>query len=193
MMTLMSPISFGLAALVSLVSAPAVVTHITPTVELVPRASAVRSLLEGSSKFFVRNIELDGDAMAELQRRAGWKPEERNFRVFVGRDANGDKVGDALLLKVDSRHGPLALAVGFDAAGALSGVIITHATEETVPWVGEAIKAGLLDEYPGCTEATVGQALEAVKSEVGRMPLYMAQRATVGVQRALVLSSISAS
>lgn len=165
--------------------------HITPTVTLVPRAQAVRQILEGASKFFLREVELSPAELAELKTRVRWTPEEKTVRFFIGRDAGQAEVGSVVLIKVDSRHGPLALAVGFDRQGTVSKVIVTHTTEETVPWVKKVLDAELLDKFSGKTEATVVSAFDEVKDQVRAMPRYMGQVITRGVRRAAALHAVA--
>jgi hypothetical protein len=165
--------------------------HVTPVVELVNRTDAVRALLEGSSRYFARELPLDGPRKKELDRRTGWKPEEAKIRIFVGRDDAGTKIADAILIKVNSRHGPVEVAVGLEPVGSVRGVIVTRATEETAPWVGEVIEAGLLDAFEGTDEQDAAAAVSEVRGKVGRMPLYMGTIIAAGVERAIVVEDMA--
>lgn len=165
--------------------------HISPMVEFVPRARAVREILEDATAFYVREVRLGKTQLAELKARVGWAPEERTVQIFVGRDDGGEVVGYVLLLKSDSRHGPLHLAVGFHPAGSVSKVIITHATEETAPWVRALLAAGFLAEFEGRTESNLEGALESLEGRVGAMPRYMGRVTARGVRRAAALYAIA--
>ncbi len=173
-----------------LASAPAGAPHITPVVELVPRAKAVREILDGASAFFVREVRLGKAEVAELEARAGWKPEEKKVRLIIGRDAAGKEVGSVLLLKEDSRHGPVLLAVGFEPGGAISRVVITHATEETVPWVRDLLKARFLNAFAGRTASTIAEVSEELEG-LGAMPRYMGRVVIRGVQHAAALYAVA--
>jgi hypothetical protein len=129
--------------------------------------------------------------VSDLEARVSWVPEDKEVRLFIGRDAEGNAVGSVLFMKSDSRHGPVRLAVGFDTSGNVSRVIITHATEETVPWVREVMNAGLLEEYSGRAEATVAGALDGLEGRLGAMPRYMGEVVTRGVHRAAALYSVA--
>jgi hypothetical protein len=160
--------------------------HITPTVEMVPLSQAVRRLLPGATQFFLRDVRMSRQQVARVDSLVGWVPEEKEVKFYIGRDEGRD-LGSVEWIKVDSRHGPVAVAVCFTPDGALDGVIVTHATEETVNWVKEVIGAGLLDQFPGKTLATLDDALQSVRDRVGRMPAYMGEVITRGVARATAL------
>ncbi len=85
-----------------------------------------------------------------------------------------------VFMRVDSPHGPLEVAVGFDSAGAIRGVEVTKATVETKPWIVEALRAGLTDHY----RETPPVAAPSVKGRVGTMSQYMAELVDRGVAHA---------
>jgi hypothetical protein len=164
--------------------------HITPTVELVPVAEAVRKLLPGATQFYLREVQLSKRQVAELDSVVSWVPEEKEVKFYLGREAGRD-VGSVEWLKVDSRHGPLALAVRFEPDGELGKVVVTHATEETVTWVKQIVDAGLPDRFPGKTMANLDTALQSVQGNAGRMARYMGEVITRGVARALALRQLA--
>jgi hypothetical protein len=82
------------------------------------------------------------------------------------------------------------VAVGFTPEGTLDRVIVTHATEETVPWVKEILDAGLLRQFPGKGLADLDTALQAVEERPGRMARYMGEVITRAVARALTLRQL---
>jgi len=166
--------------------------HITPSVTLVKRSTAVRQLLRGSEKYFMRAVKLKRADKKALRARVGWVPESGAAKMYIGRKASGEEVGSAILVKVDSRHGPLALAVGFDPNGTVRQVIVTQATEETVPWVKKLLKTPFLKGFSGATKATAGDSLKNVGPTVSPMPRYMGAVITRGVLRALALREIAA-
>lgn len=80
----------------------------------------------------------------------------------------------------------MEVAVGFDSAGTIQGVVVTKATVETKPWVVEALRAGLTDHYRGlATDASSGGGgVATVKGKVGSMAAYMAELVDKGVAHA---------
>jgi hypothetical protein len=102
---------------------------------------------------------------------------------FLGKRA--DRVeGVLVFMRVDSPHGPMEVAVGFDKAGAIRGVEVTKATVETKPWIVEALRAGLRDQYRGLASGASPAGAAAVKGKVGTMAGYMAELVDRGVAHA---------
>jgi hypothetical protein len=153
---------------------------------MVPLDQAVRKLLPDATQFFLRDVRMSKAQVAHVDSLVNWVPEEKEVKFYVGRDAGRD-LGSVEWIKVDSRHGPVGIAVRFTPEGQLDGAIVTHATEETVAWVKEVIDAGLLDRFRGKTLTTIDGALAPVRDRVGRMPAYMGQVIVRGVARATAL------
>ncbi len=168
-------------------AAAAVLLHITPTVVLVNRRDVVSKLLDGAERFTAREIHLSGADEHRLREAAGWTPADGVITFYLGKQQ--DRVRGVLtFVRVDSPHGPLEVAVGFDSAGAIRGVEVTKATVETKPWIVEALRAGLTDHYRGLTsDATAAggrSAAATVKGKVGTMAEYMAELVDKGVAHA---------
>jgi hypothetical protein len=120
-------------------------------------------------------VHLSSSDERRLHDAAGWTPPDDVITFYLGKRA--DQVeGVLVFMRVDSPHGPLEVAVGFDKAGAIRGVEVTKATVETKPWVVEALRAGLTNPYLG------GAA--SVKGKVGTMAEYMAELVDRGVAHA---------
>lgn len=168
----------------ALLAIGAALLHITPTVVLVTRPAAVAAVLPTARTFLAREIHLsDADAHV-LHQAVDWSPEEGVLTFYTGRD--GDTVTGALLfVRIDSPHGPLEIAVGFDTSGAIRRVVVTKATVETKPWVVEAMRAGLTSRYEGLRAGAIPDAAVAVRDQAGPMPTYVAERVDKGVARAL--------
>jgi len=166
-------------------AALAAVLHITPTVVLVKRPDAVKSLLPGAEAFFARELHLSNADRHRLHEAVDWTPEDGVLTFYTGK--TGDRAaGTLLFVRVDTPHGPLEVAVAFTPAGAIGGVIVTKATVETKPWVLEALRAGLVDSYKGLKPGDVPGGAVALKDRVGSLPAYMAGQVDKGVARALV-------
>ena len=155
-------------------AAAAVLLHITPTVTLVDRPEVVSKLLEGADRFTAREVHLSSADERRLHDAAGWTPPDDVITFYLGKRGNTVE-GVLVFMRVDSPHGPLEVAVGFDTAGAIRGVEVTKATIETKPWVVEALRAGLTTPYRGAA---------TVKGKVGTMAEYMADLVDRGVAHA---------
>ena len=161
----------------------AALLHITPTVVLVKRQDAVNRLLPGADQFAAREVHLSSADSRRVHDAVGWEPPDGMVTFYIGRHQE-QVTGALIFMRVDSQHGPLELAVGFDPRGTVRGVEVTKATVETKPWVLEALRAGLTDAYRGLAPDQVPAGAEQVKSHIGAMPSYMAELVDKGVMHA---------
>jgi hypothetical protein len=164
--------------------AAAALLHITPTVVLVKRVDAVRALLPGAEQFLAREVHLSDADAHRLHEAVDWSPDEGVVVFYTGKQRER-VVGSLVFVRVDTPHGPLELAVGFDPTDRVAGVVVTKATVETRPWILEALGAGLADRYKGLTARDAPAGAAALKDTVGSLPAYMAGQVDKGVARAL--------
>lgn len=164
-------------------AAAAALLHITPTVVLVKRQEAVSRLLPGADRFIARELHLSNADSRRLHDAAGWEPADGRLTFYVGRRQQ-QETGALVFTRVDSPHGPLEVAVGFEGNGTVRGVEVTKATVETKPWVTEALRAGLTEQYRGLAPGRAPAAAETVKPHVGAMPGYVAELVDKGVMHA---------
>src|SRR5207248_11346330 len=151
-------------------AALAALLHITPTVVLVKRPEAVKSLLPGADAFFARELHLSNADTHRLHEAVDWTPEDGVLTFYTGKA--GDRVsGTLLFVRVDTPHGPLEVAVAFTPAGPIGGVIVTKATVETKPWVRQAVRAGVADPYKGVKAGDVPRGAVALRAPAGAAPV----------------------
>lgn len=180
-----------------LVGALVALLHITPTVVLVKREAAVKSILPTATAFTAEDIHLSRVDAHRLHEALDWGPDDDLLTFYTGRSGS-DAVGALTFLRVDTPHGPLEVAVGFGANGTVLRVEVTKATVETKPWILEAVRSGVLDGYAGLKSGT-GADLQAVaetqalpggaesyRGKVGQMAAYMLEQIDKGVRRAVV-------
>ncbi len=165
-------------------AALAALLHITPTVTLVKRPECVKALLPGAGTFFAREVHLSHADAHRLHQAVDWSPADGVLTFYTGR-AGDQAVGALLFVRVDTPHGPVEVAVGFNGGGRIGGVVVTKATVETKPWVLEALQAGLTDHYKGLKPGDAPGGAAALKDKVGSLPAYMAAQVDRGVARAL--------
>ena len=164
--------------------AVAALLHITPTVVLVKRPEAVKTLLPGAQTYFAREVHLSDADAHRLHEAVDWSPEDGVLTFYTGRQ--GDRVvGTLLFVRVDSPHGPVEVAVGFGTDGRIGSVVVTKATVETKPWLLGALRAGLTERYKGLKPGDAPGGAAALKGRVGSLPQYMAEQVDKGVARAL--------
>ena len=162
----------------------ATLLHITPTVVLVKREDAVRRLLPDATQFTALEVHLSNADAHRLSEAAHWSPSEGLVTFYTGAQA-GRAVGALMFIRVDTPHGPIEVAVGLVSPGTVSGVAVTKATAETKPWVLEALRAGLLDQYAGVGPDRAPNGEAAIRSKVGALPAFIAGSVDKAVRRAL--------
>jgi hypothetical protein len=159
--------------------------HITPVVVLVKREDAVRRILPEATQFSAREFHLSSPDAKRLKQAVDWKPQDDVVTFYTGASGSDSAVGAFTFIRVDSPHGPVEVAVGFQADGSVRRVEVTKATVETKPWVLEALRAGLLAHYVGLADSAQPGGAAALKQQVGAMPEYFAGVIDQGVARAL--------
>ena len=179
----------ALAAPAALLVLGAAARHITPTVVLAKQADVIRSTLPGASSYFVREVTIGKEALAEINRTGAFTPDDRDVKFYYGKTASGEPAGVVFFPQVNTQHGPFEVGVAVDPSGKVSRVVATKATVETKPWVEKAVRAHLLDRFDGMTPGDdVGSALQSVsRAELGAMPYYVAGELTKAVGRGLTL------
>ena len=164
----------------------AVLLHITPTVVLLKRNEVVARLMPGADQFSARELHLSSADSRQLHDAAGWEPADGVITFYVGKHEQRE-LGSLLFMRVDSPHGPLEIAVGFEPAGTIRGVEVTKATVETKPWLSEALRAGRTEEYRGLALTAMPGGAAKVRPQVGAMPAYMAELVDKGVMHAAAI------
>lgn len=162
----------------------ATLLHITPTVVLVKREDVVRRLLPDATQFTALEVRLSNADAHRLSEAAQWSPSEGRVTFYTGAK-EGRPLGALTFIRVDSPHGPIEVAVGLATAGTVSGVAITKATTETKPWVLDALRAGLLDQYAGAGPGRAPGGEAAIRDKVGTLPAFIAGEVDKAVARAL--------
>jgi hypothetical protein len=163
----------------------ALLLHVTPTVELVKRVDAVRQMFPAADAWFEREVHLSDPDAHKLHQALDWSPDDGVLRFYTGKHA-GAAVGALVFVRVDTPHGPLEVAVGFNTDGTVASVVVTKATVETKPWVLTAVRAGLCEHYKGIRPGAAPKAAEQIRGVAGELPTYMGAQIDKGVQRALV-------
>lgn len=165
--------------------------HITPMVHLIKHNEAIKTLLAGGQSFFVKNVKIGQKELGDIRSAAHWTPDLSSYRFFYGKDSAGNLIGDALLISVNSKHGPLTLAIGFTSQNLVTAVLVTDVGIEPLPWIRRLMNKKFLDRFAGKGEGQVTEVLKEVsKKELGSMAYYYAKVIAKGVSRALVLQRV---
>jgi hypothetical protein len=173
-----------LAALAALCLAAPALAHITPNVVLVKKGEFLSHALPGASKFFERDLKISGSDADAIRQATGWTPSEEDTRFYVGRDEKGDLIGEVIFLWVPSQHGPVGVAVAFDATQTIRRVVITDVGSEPLAWVRPLVDGGGLKTLEGLSPTSVPDADRLAPAGAGAMTRYYAQIIAEGVGRA---------
>jgi len=178
----------GLAAGVVLLALP----HITPTVTLVKHADAIKQAIGGAAHYFARTVDIGRNDLTSIKREASYTPDQEDVRFYYGTDAAGKLTGIMLFPEVDTQHGPLEVGLALDPNGTVRKVIATKATVESKPWMEKMVQSGYLDHFTGLHAGDDAKQVlaHASKKELGAMPYFTAEIATLAVQHGLVLYQV---
>ena len=182
--------TMGLAIGAMVVAATtAAAPHITPMVVLTEQADVIRRTLDDADEFFVRTVEIGGDALASIREEVSFELEDPEYNFYYGTDMAGLVVGVVLFPQANTQHGPVEVGLTLDQNGTVTSAIVTKATAESRPWVTKAVESGLMEGFVGMRHGDdTERALAGVSSsELGSMPYYFAEVTAEAVERGLVL------
>jgi hypothetical protein len=163
-------------------------SHPTPTVVLVKQTDLIRTTLQGATQFFVRNVAIGKDDLAQIRRDVNYTPEDPNVKFYLGKSPDGKIGGVVLFPQVNNMHGPIEVGLTLSPDGKVTSAIVTKATVETRPWVEEAEAAGLMKRFQGMRYGDdLKQALAPLSGKVGQMPYFEAEMIAAAVEQGLVL------
>ena len=166
--------------------------HITPTVTLVTEANAIRQAIGGAAHYFARTVDIGRNDLASIKHDASYTPDVRDVRFYYGTDNAGKLTGVMLFPEVNTQHGPIEVGLALDPRGTVTKVIVTKATVESKPWVEKMVRSGYLDHFKGLRVGDDATKVlsRASERELGAMPYWTAEIATLAAQHGLVLYQV---
>jgi len=165
--------------------------HVTPNVELVERGAFLRASLPEASQFFKRKLDLGQADRKAIRQATGWSPSMDDTQVFVGRDADGALVGTAVFVWTPSQHGPVAVGVVFDPAGAIVQATVTEVSGEPLSWVQPLIDGDGMAAFQGLEMDRSPDPSRVAPEIEGKMSRYYAKIIAQGVERAQAVEKVS--
>ena len=185
-------LALWLATLVLVLAAGISLAHITPPVVLLSDREAVLGMTSGAAKFFVREVRLTPEEQETIRQQCGWRPEEDIYRFYFGRDTTGRLVAAVAFLTEYTIHGPVRVAVGFDADGTIRDVKVVELTEETFPWLQPLLALDFTRDYVGRnSRASFGLSERVTRTPLQSMPQFYGQIVASLIQRAAVLFEVT--
>src|SRR4051794_27094631 len=160
--------------------------HPTPTVVLVKQTDLIRTTLQGAKQFFVRNVTIGKDDLAQIRRDVNYTPEDPDLKFYLGKTQDGKTEGVVLFPQVNNMHGPIEVGLTLSPDGKVTSAVVTKATVETRPWVEEVMAAGLMKRFQGLRYGDdVKQAIAPLSGRVGQMPYFEAEVIAAAVKQGL--------
>src|SRR5262245_12279490 len=185
-------LALWLATLVLVLAAGISLAHITPPVVLLSDREAVLGMTSGATKFFVREVRLTPEEQETIRQQSGWRPEEDIYRFYFGRDATGHLVAAVAFLTEYTIHGPIRVAVGFDAEGTIKDARVVELTEETFPWLKPLLDLDFTRDYVGRNSRdSFGLSERVTRTPLQSMPQFYGQIVARLIQRTSVLFELT--
>ncbi|HTO76448.1 MAG TPA: hypothetical protein VMQ61_10260 [Thermoanaerobaculia bacterium] len=179
------------SGLLALGCAAAVFAHVTPNVTLVRKGDFLKEALPGATKYFEKHLMLAGSEGAAIRQATGWTPTDEDTKVYVGRDDAGGLVGSVVFLWMPSQHGPVGVAVAFDAGRVVRRVTVTDVGTEPLVWVRPLLEGGGLKTLEGLPLGSSPDAARLTPPDAGAMTRYYAGIVAAAVVRAQKLEALS--
>jgi len=165
--------------------------HITPNVELVRKGDFLKENLPGATKFFERRLMIAGADGEAIRRATGWSPTEEDTKVYVGRDAQGGLVGTVVFLWIPSEHGPVGVAVAFDASRRIRRAAVTDVGSEPLAWVRPIVEGDGLKALEGLEPDRRPDPARLAPPGSGSMTRYYAKVVADGIFRAQQVAGVA--
>jgi hypothetical protein len=166
--------------------------HVTPNVQLVKRGEFVKQSLVAATQFFEQKLAFGAADVAAIRSRTRWTPSEEDVKVYLGRDAQKSLVGSAVFLWLPSQHGPVGIAVAFDAAGKILKAAVTDVGSEPLAWVRPLLAGDGLAAFTGLPLDASPDPAKVAPAVTGNMSRYYAEVIAQGVERAQAVERVSA-
>jgi hypothetical protein len=179
-----------LLTLAALLFPLALAAHITPNVSLVARGEFLKQGLPGATRFFEKEMMISRGDGAAIRKATGWAPSEEDTKVYVGRDAQGQLVGNVIFLWMSSQHGPVGVGVAFRPDGTVRRVAVTDIGSEPVVWVRPLIDGGGMDAFEGLAAGAAPDPSRVAPQVNGSMSRYYARIIAGGVVRAQAVERV---
>jgi hypothetical protein len=165
--------------------------HITPPRVLVQDADALRLLLPDAQTYERADLKPTSAQKQAVKQVASWTPDQKTYKVFVGRDAQGREVGRVVFIGEVTIHGLVQMAVGLDASGNVKSATVAAITDEAYGWVKPLVEKNFTAQFVG--KKPTDQFLEGDRASArrGSMEKFYGQVLATLVQRSAVLCHVA--
>jgi Na+-translocating ferredoxin:NAD+ oxidoreductase RnfG subunit len=165
--------------------------HITPPRILLQDMDAVRLLLPEAQTFSRADLKPTAEQKQLVKQAASWMPDQKSYKVFVGRDAQGRAIGRVVFIGEITIHGLVQMAVGIDSAGAVKGANVVAVADEAYGWVKSLVDANFMAQFSG--RKATDQYVDAprVAARRGSMEKFYGQVLASLIHRSVVLADVA--
>jgi hypothetical protein len=178
-------------ALAAALAARPSLAHVTPNIELVKKGEFVQQCLPGATRFLEQKLTFGGKDVLAVKKATGWTPSEEDARIYVGRNAQGERVGTVVLLWMPSEHGPVGVGVAFAGDGKLLRAAVTDAGSEPLTWIRPLLTGEGLATWNGLALDAAPDPARVAPQVTGRMSRYYAEVLAQSVERAQAVERVS--
>jgi hypothetical protein len=191
-MSRLATVALSLGLLLAGAALPAL-AHVTPNVELMKKGEFIQQSLPGATRFFEEKLVLSSEDRAAIRLATGWAPGEDDAKVYVGRDAQGRRIGTVAIVWMPSQHGPVGVGIAFGPDGKLLRTAVTDVGSEPLAWVRPLLEGDGLAPWSGLALDAKPDPLKIAPAVTGAMNRYYAEviAGAVGRGQALVRVSLA--
>jgi len=137
------------AATLGILAGSEALAHVNPPVVLLSDRDAMAAVLPLAREFSWTDVKPTRPQRETIRKQWGWTVDERSYRVYAGRDAQGQPAGSVVFVMEPTLHGPVRVAAGLDVAGRLVGAAGVEVSEESYPWIRPLIAHDFTRAYLG--------------------------------------------
>lgn len=165
--------------------------HIFPPRILLQDAAAVRLLLPEAQTFTRTDIKLSTDQRRDVKKAVSWNPDQKVYKVFSGRDAQGRDLGRVVFMGDMTIHGMVQIAVALDPANKVKGAAIVAITDEAYGWVKPLVEQNFIAQFIGKSPSDSYIEGDRVAARRGSMQKFYGQVLATLVQRSAMVCHVA--
>jgi hypothetical protein len=164
--------------------------HVTPPRILMQDAEAVRTLLPEASNVSRMDVKLTSAQKQDIKRTLRWTPDQKSYRVFVGRDGQGRYIGRVVFMGEITVHGLVQMAVALDSEDKVKGATVVAITDEAYGWVKPLVEQNFTAQFVGKSPTDSYLDGEQVAARRGSMQKFYSQVLAKLLQRSAVMCQV---
>jgi hypothetical protein len=174
-------------AIVLVLTATSAGAHVTPPRILLEDAEAVHALLPDAVNVMRSDIKLTESQKQDVKKALRWMPEQKNYKTFVGRDAQGRYHGRVMFMGDITIHGLVQMAVALDPDDRIKGATDVAITDEAYGWVKPLVDENFAAQFVGKSSTDTYVTSSRVAPRRGSMQAFYGQVLATLIQRSVAV------